>query len=370
VRRFAIPFLLLLALGHSLSAAELDEEKAALERIRGLTFTGPVKTEAIDRSELPGRIREQLARGLVYSPQDWEIVLRALLLIDDDKSDPMQAMIDLYQAQALAYYDPATRTFYSIRQMPAALQDLPPGLAPKEMIVVHELMHALQDQRYAIGRRDRDLRHDTDASLAYHAFLEGEASLVMLAFMVDKMGASFDDVVTSPLVTSLLANAATTDLAGAPPYFAELLKFPYLEGLKFVLEAYKRGGWKELDKVHQRPPRSTREILHPEEYFAAEAPRPAPSFPRGGEKAEVTEHLGEFHWAYLLGAENAEGWVDDLVTITFDSACNPIVAIRTRWDSPAAARRFHDAYRQLLHDRKIGAITYLDDSAVRVTYVP
>jgi hypothetical protein len=338
-----------------------------VERIRGLTFTGPVATVAIDRTELPARIREQLAKGLIYSTEDWEALLRALLLIEGDVTDPMQEIVDLYNAQALAYYDPATRTFYSVRQLPAAFKDLPPGLAPEEAVVVHELTHALQDQHFAIGRRDRELRHDTDANLAYHAFLEGEASLVMLAYMIEKMGADFDEIVRSPLVTSLLATAATADLDEAPRYFGELLKFPYLDGLRFVLEAYRRGGWKELDAVHARPPRSTREILHPEEYFARSAQ------PRSFAPAQddvITEHLGEFHWGFLLGSENATGWVDDRVTVERDPFCFPIVKVETQWDSLDAARRFYDAYLRLLDQKKIGAIASLDEKIVRVTYVP
>ena len=44
----------------------------------------------------------------------------------------------------------------------------------------------------------------------------------------------------------------------APKYFTDMLQFPYLDGLSFVVAAYRRGGWKELDRIHTNPPRSTR----------------------------------------------------------------------------------------------------------------
>ena len=54
---------------------------------------------------------------------------------------------------------------------------------------------------------------------------------------------------------------------GVPRYFVESLKFPYLEGLKLCVEGYRRGGWKMLDKMDANPPRTTREVLHPGDYF-------------------------------------------------------------------------------------------------------
>ena len=365
MRRSTALALVSLLLATGVAAASFKKERAAVERIRGLTFTAPVTTVEIDRAELPSRLRDQLARGLPYSVDEWATILRALLLIDDDRADPMQDMLELYNAQVLAYYDPATKTFYSVRQLPDALKQLPPGFAPEEAVIVHELTHALQDQRFAIGKRDYALRNDTDANLAYHAFLEGEATLVMLAYTVEKMGAPFDEVVQSPLVTSLLANAANADLSGAPRYFGELLKFPYLSGLQFVLEAYRRGGWKEMDAIHARPPRSTREILHPEEYFNRRFTPPVFS-----PDTRAVEHLGEFHWAYFVGSDNSVGWMDDRATIAYDDFCRPIVKIETRWQSEEAARRFSDSYVRFLEQKNIGAIASREGTTVRVTYVP
>ena len=38
--------------------------------------------------------------------------------------------------------------------------------------------------------------------------------------------------------------------------------------LKLVIDGYRRGGWKMVDRMDEDPPRSTREVLHPSEYFA------------------------------------------------------------------------------------------------------
>ena len=239
-------------------------------------------------------------------------------------------------------------------------------------VIVHELMHALQDQHLSIGRRALELRKDTDASLAYHAVLEGEASLVMLAYMLEQAGADFDTLVREPLFDGLLGSSAAADLivgSPAPRYFIESLKFPYLEGLRFVVHAYRRGGWPAVDLVHANPPRSTREILHPEDYFERRfSPAEFEPLPPLPVEPLSVERLGEFHWAYLLGKENARGWTADRVTIVQDASCAPTVLVEVSWASEQAAQRFVNAYMDLLDQRGFGYLSRRDGVDVRLAY--
>ncbi|HUP47424.1 MAG TPA: hypothetical protein VNA04_01395 [Thermoanaerobaculia bacterium] len=368
-----LPAALLWLVPIALHASGLEPHMREVERIRGLSFSQPVHSVTIDRSELPGRLREQLTRTLPYSVAEWGEILSALLLIEEPEQEeaPFEQLLDLYQSQVLAYYDPLTRTFFALRQPPAALQDLP-GVPVEDGVIVHELMHALQDQHFEIGPRDLALRKDTDASLAYHAVLEGEASLVMLASMMERAGADFDALVRQPIFDGMLSSVAAADLslgAGTPPYFAAMLKFPYLEGLRFAVQAYRQGGWAELDRIHADPPRSTREILHPDDYFERRF-RPAPFNPEPppGVRALTVEHLGEFHWSFLLGAANARGWMADRVTVVQDAFCLPTVLVESSWESDDAARRFHAAYARLLDERGIWFLSEVEGKDVRLAY--
>jgi hypothetical protein len=363
---------LLFAVVPAAASSDLERQMKAVESIRGLAFREPVRAVTIDRAELPERLRSQLTRTLPYSIEEWAAILEALLLIEPDPGDPFDRLIDLYEAQVLAYYDPDTGTYYALREPPPALKNLPGGLASADGVIVHELMHALQDQHHAIGRRALELRKDTDASLAYHAVLEGEATLVMLAYLIDQSGADFDTLVRQPMFDGLLASAATADMMvdpSTPRYFAESLKFPYLQGLSFVIHAYRRGGWKEIDRVHADPPQSTRELLHPSDYFdrrfkprkfVAEPPFPTPTI--------SVEHLGEFHWGFLAGSENARGWTADRVTIAHDTACAPTVLVETSWESEEAAQRFASGYAAFLDRKDIGFLSRQEGRDVRVAY--
>lgn len=381
LRRLSFFALLLVASSAFAAEGSLADAMREVERIRGLKFLHEVRTEALDRSQLPERLREQIVKSLPYSIDEYIETLRALQLVDTDAGNLDDKLFDLLQAQVLAFYDPLTHVYYSIKQLP----DVTKGLADQSILVdsvmVHELTHALQDQRFNIGRTDFELRNDWDAGLAFHSLVEGEASLVMLASVVSKNGASLDDIVNSEMM-NMIASAAAADQMidpAAPRYFVESLKFPYLQGMRFVIEAYRRGGWKEIDRVYANPPRTSREILHPEEYFArinvapasagASSVSPAKAGATSAKaRATFTEHLGEFHWRYLLGPEASQGWVDDQVMVHQNRFCEPTVLVETKWETEARAEAFRKAYVEFLRGRDLEPFVGVDGRIVRVAY--
>jgi len=368
VKLLAAIFLLL---GTTSVASPLDKEMREVERLRGLTFAHGVVQKTIDRSELRSLIRDQMAKSIPYSVDDYVKVLMALQLVDGSTPDVLDRMFKLYDSQVLAFYDPMTHTYFAIRQLPESLAGIADAGALRESVVMHELTHALQDQRFSATERDRALQHDTDGELAYHALLEGEATLVMLDYLLEKSGQSFDEAVKNDFLINALGAASTSDKAidsAAPPYFVEVLKFPYLEGLKLVVQAYRRGGWKGIDRLHSNPPRTTREVLHPEEYFArlARGEKGAPPFdPLPAPDVITTERLGEFHWRYLVG-DRAEGWVNDRVVVK----CDGSVSTETRWETAEKATAFRDAYAAFLRERGIEPQVSMQGSTVKIAYLP
>ncbi len=371
IRSRAASLLFVFLLVSCAQASPLKPGMDAVERIRGHRFTSDVRNVVIDRADLSKHLEEQMRKTTPYSLEDWGRILRALQLVDIDGKQIVPQLLALYESQVLAFYDPHSHTYYSIKQLPK-LPDAAKLADPKlleETVMVHELTHALQDQLFALSKKEQSLMTDTDANVAYHAVLEGEAVLVMVAHMLEKSGVKLDDVIKDDSVLSMITSSVSADQMldpSTPPYFAEMLKFPYLEGLKFVIAAYRKGGWAELDKVHANPPRSTREVLHPEDYYARTAAAPRPVFdakkPQG---AIAAEHLGEFHWRYLVGADAARGWRNDRAVVYQDGR----VEIDTDWDDDARATKFADAYGAFLKKRGLDAKVTRDGAKVHAAYV-
>ncbi len=359
----------------SARGASLETEMKAVEKLRGLTFSRPVTVRTIKRDELPKMLRAQMEKSIPYSPDDYALILRALQLVDAGTTDLVSSMLDLYQSQVLAFYDPLTHTYFAIDQLPSAAAGIMDSEALRESVAIHELTHALQDQRFHAGARDLALQKDTDGSLALHSLMEGEATLVMLDYLLDGAGQKLDDVLANPevlsLLTSSLNGAGKTIDPSTPKYFSETLKFPYAEGLKLVIDGYHRGGWKMVDRMDENPPRSTREVRHPSEYFERLDRASVSSVPFDDKSplpgVLTVEHLGEFHWRFLVG-DAGDGWVDDRVTVAQDIHCDPTVLVDTHWENAARARAFRDAYVAFLDGRGLAPRVALDGTRVRVAY--
>lgn len=364
--------LLLVALQADSRAAEpsvkpLDRAIGAVEQIRGLEFSRTVEHRSATRDQLRSMILEQIAReeGDVES---YGSLLQALLLVPRG-DDPVEGMLRGYEHQVLAWYDPDSKHFYELKDR----DDLVMNESMRHGLLVHELTHALQDQRFGAGGRLREHRRDWDRAQAYHAVLEGEATLVMLGATMEAMGASLGQLRDSavPLDTMLDAmesTAAAMMPPGLDPWFVESMTFPYVQGLRFVMGEWRAGGWEAVDAIHANPPISTEEILHPEIWRSRlgrqEAERPAP---RAG-SADVI-HAGEFILSFLAGRDAAAGVDEATFRVRRQRDDGWEVSLTSTWDSPEDAREFEQAYRSLLEARGVKGSVRRKGLAVSARYI-
>ena len=178
------------------------------------------------------------------------------------------ANINLLESQVIAFYDFKKKTMVVVsgaleREFPGQ----PPELQTKldYMILAHEFTHALQDQNFDFGARDEKLKSNGDRALALHSVAEGDATIAGYAYMLGGMNPA--------ILTTLIGNLKsfsqtfTGAAASVPRGVAEPLIFQYTDGVKFVAEAYQRGGWKAVDKLYSDPPQSTQQIIDPSLYF-------------------------------------------------------------------------------------------------------
>jgi hypothetical protein len=175
-------------------------------------------------------------------------------------------------------------------------------------VLVHELTHAWQDQKFSLQLQDAK---DGDHRLAIRSIFEGDATRVESNFR-DSLSSTALAAVKSDeekqylawdgkeAKRSIRANSGDRSVTDDDTRAYELsrLTFPYTYGADYVSRLAARGGEAAVNAAFQRPPSSSHEILHPD---LGEQP-PALSFPIG------TTHLvwgpSYVHGAMRLGENN------------------------------------------------------------------
>src|SRR4029453_19272626 len=208
-----------------------------------------------------------------------------------------------------------------------------------QIILAHELRHALQDQYVDLHAQVPESVSDyDDRRLAWMCLLEGDATLVMERFV---LAAGLPGLEEAPDASGF-SLPGVPDVPGATPVVRDQLVQPYFAGRELAEAIWKKGGAVALRAAWDRPPRSAEQVLHPEKYFADERPRvveppPAPS----GSTLVAEGVLGELLMRTLLeGQESAAaGWGGDAYRL-WDTGGGALLVWRTVWDGPEDGREF------------------------------
>jgi hypothetical protein len=314
--------------------------------LRKLPMLRQVRSGAQTRAE----IEQMLIRNLNESatPEEMEAsetFLKKLGLVPADfQLRPF--IIKLLTEQVAGYYDPKTQEFYLADWI---------DLDGQKPVMAHELTHALQDQHFNLRRFEDWPKHDSDAELSVHSLVEGDASFLMmqyvmrnparqLAFMKAMMGSS---------------TGSSDQIEKAPRVMRETLLFPYFQGMSWVNQVYKRGGWEAVSAAYKNLPKSTEQILHMEKYYANDEPRKvtlkdiSATLGKGWKMADNDVEgewgfyllLDEFLQSSDVSKKAAEGWGGDRYALFVGpTKTDVLVAQKTVWDTEADAREFFDAY--------------------------
>jgi len=330
------------------SAAVASTTAAVLKEtseLRQLSILREVKSGAQSRSEIERMIIKNLNDDT--TPEEMhatEVLLKALGLAPKDFAY-RPFLIKLLTEQVAGYYDPKAQQFYLADWI---------ELDGQKPVMAHELTHALQDQHFNLKRFEKWPKGDSDAELAAHALIEGDATLAMMLYMAK------NPLVALAFIRSLGGqDVATEQFKQAPRALRESLLFPYQEGSEWATELYHRGGWDMVSKAFTKLPQSTEQILHADKYFSYEAPQKLtlPDFRSvlGPSWKRIDSDVnGE--WGYYLildeflnnAAESkqaAAGWGGDRFGLY--ETVKPggmFVSQFTAWDTPVDAREFFDAY--------------------------
>lgn len=247
----------------------IDFATDQVETVRGIDFSAPGDIAFVDEDEFEQLLdqltvrfdREERAaeRWLNWSFGFWSIG-------EDNLGGPKQANAEL----VAGYYDPERKSI-------AVRQD--GELDVEYSVLAHELAHAAVDQSLGLPKK-KPLRLIDDRTLAHRALVEGDATLTELQVSARL---SRNNKPIHKLIDRLTNNNRIKQqerYRGMPHALIERFVFPYRWGLAFVCSVYNKSGWKGVNRIYSRPPRSSAEVMFPQRYLSRHEPGKPAGFPK------------------------------------------------------------------------------------------
>lgn len=359
----------------------IQEEVAEM---RGLEFQAPVNADVQKPEELGAMIMKSFEdEAPAEEMAKQEKVAKAFGLIPEDY-ELRKAMIKFLSEQIGGFYDPEKKELFLIDRSGATGGGMEQKMND-QMVMAHELHHALQDQNFGLDRWFAVLGDHEDRIQAYKGLIEGEAQLVGMSYLFGKMGRGKVDMKQLNRMQEMMLKMSPegAKFRSVPPYLIENMMFPYTQGAEFAQELQRKFGWDGMNGFFKNPPSSTEQILHPEKYYGERDEPVEISLPgqlvsiMGKESSQLAENtLGEFSISLLLralgvakGQANtaASGWDGDRY-VGFETKDGRIVVIwLTTWDSEAEAERFETTYRKALEAKRPGS--HLERRGTEVLWV-
>ena len=343
-----------------------EKVEANVIDMRGLTPLEPVDPTLMSRTELRQRLQADYFLTEEEAQQD-VLVLHAFDFVS--RSFDLYGLSRRYLGESIAgFYDPDTKEFVVV----SGDDDTD---ALEQWTYAHEFMHALQDQHFQLGLIT-DATAGFEGNMPLRALAEGEAELVQ-EFYLD-----WDYFTEADLIDIFNRTNHFYQFVSDPGYFPDVLVnsfiFPYTTGRDFAHTLFTRNGWAGLNDAWENLPQSTEQILHPDRYFAGDAPQivtlPPLTDTLGADWTQIEAGVfGEFFLReYLIQRLDEEdvdaaatGWGGDQYAVYWREGSNDLVMVlRAAWDSARDSDQFTAAFTSYAGKKYgIGGQTQPDGSA-------
>ncbi|MCB9659298.1 MAG: hypothetical protein H6726_16760 [Sandaracinaceae bacterium] len=345
------------------SRAPTDQERRIIQglmrdasRVRNLAFLHEVPTEIQDEARIRAFVEADIEPDELAESRD---LYTSLGLLPDDV-DLEALLLEVLGEQIVGYYDPDGGRLVVrddvMRSLAASSVD------EARVVLVHELVHALQDQHLALGALN-DQERDTDPDNAYRALVEGDATLAMMAYVLAAQGTDLANITGQPDILrrffDAAPNAGADALGRAPAILRVTLMAPYTAGAIFCGDQHRIAGWPSVDAAHRTLPVTTEHVLHPDKYAAGELPDTitlprATSLEALGFVRTQEDTLGELELSIYLAQGTssdqdltaAAGWSGDRLAIYGRADAPSAVVWWTSWDTEQDAREAEVAARR------------------------
>lgn len=262
--------------GGTVDNAKVDQVEAGIQKLRGLNFKSPVPLVVKTRDEAERTMIAEIARD--HSDEDLRIggLTGAMTGLFPPGIDLKGESLKLLRSQIAGFYEPREKQMVLVEDKGGfgfwngAAQFVSHRDLAGEMLLAHELTHALQDQAFGVDAMLKKVKDNDDRSLALKSVAEGDATLAGFAYIAGGLTDASVDAVVSKLAN--LPEAFKAESADVPEGLSTPLLFQYSAGTRFVGEAWRRGGWAKVNTLYANPPASTQQIMQPELYFDHPSP--------------------------------------------------------------------------------------------------
>lgn len=334
-------------LNESEQEAVVARQMARLEQLRDLEFESSVSVDVITRAQF----RANRSAGndsdethTAWNNQVWE----GLFIVGEDTSID-EEFDDTLGSAVQGYYSAQRDSIVIVSDQPEPTVD--------RGTLVHELVHALQDQQFGLEERPET----QDRQLARNGVVEGEANLLEDRYL-DRCGERWD------CIDSPGGGGATGGQVNRGLLLVVLT--PYTTGPTFVETIERRGGWSAVNDLHRSYPNSTEQILDPAKY-PDEKPAEVSVTDRSSDEwtrfdvEPVADTVGQasIHAMFLYNDIQASGvqtysyshpaavgWQGDAL-VPYRNGDQFGYVWETVWEDESEAREFVDAYRALLESK-------------------
>lgn len=322
-----------------------------IEQAVGLKFKTPPKIEVRSKEQVRQYILKQIDDTATKRAIAGQSVAYKVLGMIPDTLDLPALMTRLLEEQIVGFYDPETKVLYIVEGSPKE---------SAQMIVTHELVHALQDQYVNLDSIQKASITDNDRETAQQAVFEGEAVYEQVHVMLGPGNLAVATPGGWDRVRQNIRNnqESMPVYSSAPMVIQETLIFPYLSGAEFVRNFHAH----DPGKVPFRDlPVSTSQVMHQDEFFGKRVdPTPVSFTPVAGVTPTYENDLGEFETRLYLyqhlndadeAARGATGWNGDRY-ITWNTPRGPAIAWATVWLAPERAAEFYASMQRVKQARE------------------
>jgi len=257
--------------GASVDQGSLEKVEQGIQRIRQLNFLRPVPVAVKDRDEAEKLMEADLMRDYTDNQLRVDGTAGSMVGLYPPGMDLKAESLKLLRNQVAGFYDPRSKQmvlvkggadlgFFGNTVELVARRDI-----AGEMVLSHELTHALQDQHFDLERKLDRVKNNDDRAIALKCLAEGDATIAGYAYVAGRM----DDGVADALLSHLgdIAKTFASQAPETPEGISVPVIFQYSDGVRMVAEAYRRGGWSAVDAMYAKPPLSTHQVIHSADYF-------------------------------------------------------------------------------------------------------